>query len=49
MAKQDLNEAKGNVQKRIEFIGKEIARMETLVNEFQGKVEERRKNIMKAQ
>ena len=49
LAKQDLHEAKSNVQKRIEFIAKEITRMENLENEFQGKVEDKRKNIMKMQ
>ena len=28
LAKQDLNESKANVQKRIEYISKEIARMD---------------------
>lgn len=34
LAKQDLNEAKGNVEKRIEFIGKEIERMDKLEGDF---------------
>ncbi len=34
LAKQDLDECKSNVQKRIEFIDKEIARLATLETEF---------------
>lgn len=34
LAKQDLGEAKGNVEKRIEFITKEIDRMDKLETEF---------------
>lgn len=34
LAKQDLDECKNNVQKRIEFIDKEIARLATLETEF---------------
>lgn len=49
LAKQDLNEAKGNVEKRIEFITKEIERMDKLEQDFQGKVDDKRKNIMKLQ
>jgi len=49
LAKQDLNEAKNNVEKRIEFIGKEIERMDKLEVDFQGLIEEKRKSIMKLQ
>ncbi|TNV86296.1 hypothetical protein FGO68_gene5989 [Halteria grandinella] len=49
LAKQDTAEAKGNVEKRIEFITKEIERMDKLEQDFQNKVEERRKNITKLQ
>lgn len=49
LAKQDVGEAKGNVEKRIEYITKEIDRMDKLEADFQNKVEEKRKNIMKAQ
>lgn len=49
LAKQDLNEAKTNVEKRIEFITKEIERMDKLEIDFQAKSEEKRKNIMKLQ
>ena len=34
LAKQDVVEAKGNVQKRIEYIGKEIDRMDKLEADF---------------
>jgi len=34
LAKQDLDECKSNVSKRIEFIDKEIARLATLETEF---------------
>lgn len=49
LAKQDLTEAKTNVEKRIEFIGKEIERMDKLEIDFQAKVDERKKNIVKQQ
>ena len=34
MAKQDVQDGKSNVSKRIEFIQKEIARMDTLETDF---------------
>ena len=34
LAKQDLADCRSNVQKRIEFIGKEVARLETLEANF---------------
>lgn len=34
LAKQDLNDCKSNVSKRIEFIDKEVARLETLEADF---------------
>lgn len=34
LAKQDVAEAKGNVEKRIEYITKEIERMDKLENDF---------------
>jgi prefoldin beta subunit len=34
LAKQDLSECKSNVSKRIDFIDKEIARLETLEADF---------------
>lgn len=49
MAKQDLNEAKTNVRTRLEYISKEVDRMDHLENEFNGKVEDKRKMIMKLQ
>ena len=49
LAKQDVGEAKGNVEKRIEYIKKEIERMDKLEQDFQMKVEDKRKMIMKAQ
>ena len=49
LAKQDLDECKNNVTKRIEFIDKEIARLSTLETEFQGKVTDKTANIKKMQ
>ena len=49
LAKQDLNECKNNVQKRIEYIDKEIARQEQLELDFQGKVTDKTNNIKKMQ
>ena len=49
LAKQDLNECKLNVTKRIEFIDKEIARLGALETEFQGKVTDKTAAIKKMQ
>ena len=49
LAKQDVHEARTNVEKRIEYITKEIDRMDKLETDFQAKVEERRGNIVKLQ
>ena len=49
LAKQDLAECKSNVQKRIEFIDKEIARLETLEADFQGKITDKTNAIKKMQ
>jgi prefoldin beta subunit len=49
LAKQDVPEAKGNVEKRIEYIGKEIERMDKLEQDFQNKMEERRAAVGKLQ
>ncbi|CDW72495.1 UNKNOWN [Stylonychia lemnae] len=49
LAKQDLPEAKSNVEKRIEFITREIERMDKLEVDFKSKIEEKRKNVMKLQ
>lgn len=47
LAKQSLNEAKTNVKTRLEYINKEIDRMDHLENEFIGKVEDKRKTLIK--
>jgi prefoldin beta subunit len=49
LAKQDLSDCTQNVSKRIEFIDKEIARLETLEADFQGKVTDKSANIKKLQ
>jgi prefoldin beta subunit len=49
LAKQDLDECKMNVTKRIEFIDKEIARLATLETEFQGKVTDKTASIKRMQ
>ena len=49
LAKQDMEEARTNVKTRLDFITKEIDRMDTLEKEFLGKVEDKRKNIIKLQ
>lgn len=49
LAKQDVSESKVNVEKRIEFIAKEIDRMDKLEGDFQNKVEERRNTVIKLQ
>ena len=49
LAKQDLAECKNNVQKRIEFIDKEIARLETLEAQFQGQATDKTNLIKKMQ
>ena len=49
LAKQDVHEAKGNVEKRIEYITKEIERMDKLEIDFQAKVEQGRNNIQRLQ
>ena len=49
LAKQDVAESKTNVEKRIEYITKEIERMDKLESDFQNKVEEKRANIQKLQ
>ena len=47
LAKQDLAEAKTNVKTRLDYITKEVDRMDHLENEFNGKVEDKRKTIMR--
>ena len=49
LAKQDLSECKENVEKRLEFIDKEIARLNALETDFQAKVTEKTANIKKMQ
>ena len=49
LAKQSLFECKDLVQQRLAFIDKEIARLETLETEFQGKVTDKTNNIKKMQ
>ena len=49
LAKQDLEESKSNVKTRINYIEKEILRLDTLEVEFQGKVQDANRNIQKLQ
>ena len=49
LAKQDMEEARTTVKTRLDFITKEIDRMDNLEKEFLGKVEDKRKNIIKLQ
>ena len=49
LAKQSLFDVKDNVQQRIAFCDKEIARLETLETEFQGKVTDKTNGIKKLQ
>ena len=49
LAKQDMEEARTNVKTRLDFITKEIDRMDNLEKEFLGKVEDKRKTIIKLQ
>eukprot|EP00806_Schmidingerella_arcuata_P007463 Macronucleus_7836.p1 GENE.Macronucleus_7836~~Macronucleus_7836.p1 ORF type:complete len:129 (+),score=60.08 Macronucleus_7836:1-387(+) len=49
LAKQSLFECKDMVQQRITFIEKEIARLETLETEFQGKVTDKTNAVKKLQ
>ena len=48
LAKQDMEEARTNVKTRLDFITKEIDRMDTLEKEFLGKVEDKFKLIEQA-
>ena len=47
LAKQSVFECKDVVQQRIAFIEKEIARLETLENEFQGKITDKTNAVKK--
>ena len=49
LAKQPLSECRSNVEKRVEFIDREIARQEALEVEFQGKITEKSNNVKKLQ
>ena len=45
MAKQSLFDAKQNVQSRLDFMTKEITRLEALETEFQGRVTDKSNEI----
>jgi prefoldin beta subunit len=49
LAKQDHGEAKTSVKARLDYITKEIDRMEHLEKEFIGNVEDKKKTIMRLQ
>ena len=49
LAKQSLFECKDLVQQRIAFIDKEVARLETLETEFQGKITDKTNAVKKLQ
>eukprot|EP01134_Creolimax_fragrantissima_P005773 CFRG5773T1 len=49
LVSQDLNEAKDNVAKRIEFISKEVERQNTLTKELVDKMSEKREKIQQMQ
>ncbi|CAI2384391.1 unnamed protein product [Moneuplotes crassus] len=49
LSKQDTAEAKNNVDKRLEFLEKEINRTNTLLKDFEKKMEAKRVSIMKIQ
>lgn len=49
LAKQSLFDCKDLVQQRINFIEKEVARLETLETEFQGKITDKTNAIKKLQ
>ena len=45
LAKQDMAEAKINIKTRLDYITKELERMDHLEKEFTSKVEDKRKHI----
>lgn len=47
MAKQDLAEAKVNVKARLDYVTKELDRMDHLEKEFIAKVEDKRRTVQK--
>merc|ERR1711931_14023 len=49
LVKQDLDEAKITVQKRIDYIQAELKRHEKAISELQGKQEQQRENLAKLQ
>ncbi|CAD6238508.1 GSCOCG00008465001-RA-CDS [Cotesia congregata] len=49
LIKQDLDEAKQNVNKRIEFITNELKRVDTLINDLDAKQESQRESLDKLQ
>mmetsp|Transcript_28312 Transcript_28312/g.27242 ORF Transcript_28312/g.27242 Transcript_28312/m.27242 type:complete len:95 (-) Transcript_28312:1126-1410(-) len=49
LAKQEIADSKQNVTKRVEFIENEIKRLEKLEGDFNGKVEDKQRNIMRLQ
>ena len=49
LAKQELGECRSNVEKRVEFIDKEIARQDSLEVDFQEKITDRTNKIKKMQ
>ena len=49
LAKKDLGECKENVEKRLEFITKEILRLTAMESAFQAKLTEKSINIKKLQ
>ena len=49
LAKKDLSDCKENVEKRLEFIEKEIVRLNAMETAFQAKLTEKSNNIKKLQ
>ncbi len=49
LAKQETGEAKSNVEKRLEFLEKEINRTDTIIKDFEKKMDEKRGSVMKIQ
>ncbi|KAL2024868.1 hypothetical protein VTK56DRAFT_3567 [Thermocarpiscus australiensis] len=49
LLKQDRADAESTVNGRLEFIGKEISRLETRVKETQGRIEKKKAEILQVQ
>jgi prefoldin beta subunit len=49
LVKQDLEEAKQTVEKRLEYITKEITRCEDTIKDLEGKLDQKRQKLMKLQ